>query len=89
MESPFRGIIDGFYREARRTAEDGGAERTAGMRDRGHWEVRAEEPGDKGDLMARSNSDSTDDEVEDDRVVPVKPMPQWRPRPQAGCHRVG
>jgi hypothetical protein len=28
MESPFRDIIDGLYREARRTADDVGAERT-------------------------------------------------------------
>jgi hypothetical protein len=29
MKLPFRVIIDDFYREARRTADDGGAERTA------------------------------------------------------------
>jgi hypothetical protein len=58
-----------------------GAEQTAGNRDVGHGEVRAEEPGERGDLMARSDSDSTDDEVEDVRVVlvPVKPRPQWMP----------
>jgi hypothetical protein len=28
MELPFREIIDGLYREARRTPEDGGAEQT-------------------------------------------------------------
>jgi hypothetical protein len=45
MELPFGEIIDGLYREARRTAEDGGAEQTAGGREVGHGEVRAEEPG--------------------------------------------
>jgi hypothetical protein len=49
----------------------------------GHGEVRAEDPGERGDLMARSDSDSTDDEAADERVVlvPVKPMLQWRPHP--------
>jgi hypothetical protein len=89
MQSPFHGIIDGLYREAWRTVEDGGAEQTAGIRDVGHGEVRAEGPGDRGDWMARSDSDSTDDEAEDERVVPVKPMPQWRPHPQAVRHRDG
>jgi hypothetical protein len=57
----------------------------------GHWEVRAEDPGERGDLMARSDSDSVDDEAEDERVVlvPIKPMPQWRPHPQAVRHRDG
>jgi hypothetical protein len=57
----------------------------------GHGEVRAEDPGEKGDLMARSNLDSADDWAEDERVVlvPVNPMPQWRPRPQAVRHRDG
>jgi hypothetical protein len=81
MESPFREIIDGLYREARRTADDGGAEQIARGRDVGHGEVRAEDPGERGDLVARSDSDSTDDGAEDERVVPVKPMPQWRPHP--------
>jgi hypothetical protein len=66
MESPFGEIIDGLYREARRTAEDGGAEQTAGCRYVGHGEVRAEGPGERGDLMARSDSDSADDEAEDE-----------------------
>jgi hypothetical protein len=49
----------------------------------GHGEVRAEDPGERGDLKARSDSDSTDDEAKDERVVlvPVKPMPQWMPHP--------
>jgi hypothetical protein len=57
----------------------------------GHGEVRAGDPGDRGDLMARSDSDSADDETKDERVVlvPVKPMPQWRPHPQAVCHGDG
>jgi hypothetical protein len=79
MESPFGEIIDGLYREARRTSEDVGAEETAGGRDVGHEEVRTEDPGERGYLMARSDSDSADDETEDERVVlvlvPVKPMP--------------
>jgi hypothetical protein len=78
MESPFGEIIDGLYREAQRTANDGGAEQTAGVRDGGHEEVQAEEPGDRGDLIARSVLDSTDDQANDERVVPVKPIPQWR-----------
>jgi hypothetical protein len=83
IESPFRGIPDGLYREARRTADDGGTEQTAGGRDVGHGEVRAEERGERGDLMARSDSDSADDEAKDERVVlvPVKPMPKWRSHP--------
>jgi hypothetical protein len=83
MKSPFGEIIDGLYQETRRTAEDVGAEQTARGRDVYHAEVRAEHPGERGDLMARSDSDSADDEAEDERVVlvPVKPMPQWRPRP--------
>jgi hypothetical protein len=44
-----------------------------------HGEVRAEDPGERGDLMTRSDSDSADDEAEDERVVPVKSMSQWRP----------
>jgi hypothetical protein len=36
MESPFREIIDGLYREARRTADDGADEQTAGGREVGH-----------------------------------------------------
>jgi hypothetical protein len=49
----------------------------------GHGEVRAEDPGERGDLMTESDSDSADDEAEDERVVlvPVKPMPKWRPHP--------
>jgi hypothetical protein len=49
----------------------------------GHEEVGAEDPGERGDLMARSDSDLADDEAEDERVVlvPVKPIPQWRPHP--------
>jgi hypothetical protein len=51
--------------------------------------VRAEDPGERGDLMARSDSDSADDEAEDERVVlvPVKPMPQWRPDPPGRASR--
>jgi hypothetical protein len=77
MESPFGEIIDGLYREARRTAEDRGEERTAGVRDGGDGEVRAEDPGERGDLMARSDSNPADDEAKDERIVlvPVKPMP--------------
>jgi hypothetical protein len=52
MESPFGEMIDGLYREARRTAEDGGAEQTAGVRDVGHKEMRAEDSEERGDLMA-------------------------------------
>jgi hypothetical protein len=80
MELRFREIIDGLYQEALRAADDGGAEQTGGVRDMGHGEVRAEDPGERGDLMARSESDSADDEAEDERLVlvPVKPMPQWR-----------
>jgi hypothetical protein len=57
----------------------------------GHGEVRAEDPGERGDLMTRLDSDSADDDAEDERVVrvPVKPMPQWRPHPQAVRHRDG
>jgi hypothetical protein len=86
MESPFCEIIDCFYREARRTADDGGAEQTAGGRYVSHGEVRAEDPGERGDLMARSDLDSADDEAKDKRVVlvPIKPMPQWRSHPP-GC----
>jgi hypothetical protein len=47
MESPFGEIIGGLYREARRTAEDWGAERTAGVKDGGHGEVQAEDPGER------------------------------------------
>jgi hypothetical protein len=83
MESLFRDIIDGLYREARRTADDGGAEQIAGGRDVGHGEVRAEDPRERGDPMARSDSDSRDDETKDERVilvlVPVKLIPQWKP----------
>jgi hypothetical protein len=79
MELPLRGIIDGLYREARKAAEDGGTERTAGVRDMGHRKVRPEEPEDRGHLMARSDSYSTDNEAEDERIVSIKPMPQWRP----------
>jgi hypothetical protein len=91
MESPFRGTIDGLCREAGRTADDGGAQQTLGGRDMGHGEVRAQDPGDRGDLMARSDSDSAHDKAEDGRVVlvPVKPMPQWRPHPQAVRHHDG
>jgi hypothetical protein len=91
MGSPFGDIIDGLYREARRTANDRGTEQTAGGRDVDHGKVRAEDPGERGDLMARSDSDSADDEAKDERVilVPVKPMPQWRPRPQAMRNRDG
>jgi hypothetical protein len=32
----------------------------------GHGEVRAEDPGERGDLMARSDSDSGHDEAEDE-----------------------
>jgi hypothetical protein len=41
--------------------------------------------------MARSDSDSANDEAEDERVVlvPVKPMPKWRPHTQAMRHRDG
>jgi hypothetical protein len=55
----------------------------------GHAEVRAEDPGERGDLMAGSYSDSADDQAADEGVllVPVKPMPQWRPHPQAVRHR--
>jgi hypothetical protein len=83
MESPFGATIDSLCGEARRTAEDWGAERAAGIRDGGHWEVRAEDSGERGDLMARSDSDSADDEAEDERVilVSVKPMPQRRLHP--------
>jgi hypothetical protein len=42
-----------------------GAEQTAGARDVGHGEVQVEDPGERGDLMARSRSDSVDDEAED------------------------
>jgi hypothetical protein len=52
MEWPFGEIIDGLYREARRTAGDGGAERAASVGDGGHGEARAEDPGERGDLMA-------------------------------------
>jgi hypothetical protein len=31
-----------------------------------HGEVRAEDPGERGDLMARSDSDSADDEAKDE-----------------------
>jgi hypothetical protein len=55
MELPFGEIIDGLYWDARRTAEDGGAERTAGGRDVSYVEVRAEDPGERGDQMARSD----------------------------------
>jgi hypothetical protein len=49
----------------------------------GHGEVRAEQPAERGDLMARSDSDSADDEAHNERVaqLAVKPMPQWRPHP--------
>jgi hypothetical protein len=49
----------------------------------GHGEVRAENPGERGGLMARSDSDSADDEAEGERVVLalVKPIPQRRPHP--------
>jgi hypothetical protein len=91
MESPFRDIIDGLYREAWRTAEDGGSEQTTVGRDEGHGEVRAEHSGERGDLMARSDLGSADDEAKDERVVlvPVKPMPQWRPHLHAVRHRDG
>jgi hypothetical protein len=52
MESLLPEISDHLYREARRTAEDGGAERTAGGTNVSHEEVRADDPGEGGDLMA-------------------------------------
>jgi hypothetical protein len=42
----------------------------------GHEEVRAEEPRDKGDLMVRPDSDSTNDEAADERVLPLRPVPR-------------
>jgi hypothetical protein len=64
MESPFREISNSLYREARRTAEDRGTEQTAGGKDVGHGEVRAQDPGERGDLIERSDSDSADDEAQ-------------------------
>jgi hypothetical protein len=77
--------------EQQMMGEGGEADQTAGDRDVGHGVVRAEEPGETGDMMARSDSDSADDEAEDERaiLVPVKPMPQWRPHRQVMRHRDG
>jgi hypothetical protein len=91
MEWHSRDIIDDLYWEARTIAEDWGDERTPGVRDEGHGEVRAEEPRHRGDLMGRSDSHSTNDEAEHERVilVPVKPMPQWRPHSPGHARRDG
>jgi hypothetical protein len=58
--------------------EDGGAQRAAGIRDVRYREVETGEPGEREDLMARTNLDSGDYEDKDQRVilVIVKPMSQ-------------